>query len=240
MVRKPVIGITPDLGDLPCPNTEYVIRRNYTDVVAENGGLPVILPYSQEVDGYLSELSGLVVTGGMFDIDPTLYGQVPKKSLITKPVRTNFEKAMIEGALTLDVPILGICNGMQLLAVCLGGKIIQDIPTECPAAIEHKPSKFEYLPQHEIELTGKSRFIRSNGPRSYVVNSIHHQAVLPHTAYSEIAIAPDGIVEGIESIGRGFAVGVQWHPEFGVSEVDALVWTAFMAACRDYVASNNV
>ncbi|WQO88783.1 gamma-glutamyl-gamma-aminobutyrate hydrolase family protein (plasmid) [Sinorhizobium medicae] len=88
-----------------------------------------MLPFGANSDAYFQTVDGLLVTGGMFDIDPQLYRQIARKQYVTKPERTAFEKALVEGARERGMPILGICNGMQLLAVCLGGELVQDIPS---------------------------------------------------------------------------------------------------------------
>lgn len=238
-MHRPRIGITPDINDIAAPETEYFLRRNYADAVSKAGGLPFILPYGEQVDDYLGAIDGLLVTGGMFDIDPALYNQPPRKSHALKPVRTNFERALIQGALSRQLPILGICNGMQLLAVCLNGKLVQDIPTEVEGALEHKPSQSAAVAQHQVEFLSESRHLRIKNGHAYGVNSVHHQSVLPSESFVTLASAPDGVVEALEAKKGGFAVGVQWHPEYGVAEIDSIVFDDFVATAREYSQKEN-
>lgn len=234
MIRLARIGITPDINDTAPPETEYVVRKNYADAVSKAGGLPFILPYGNQIEQYLNAIDGLVVTGGMFDIDPVLYGQIARKSYSMKPVRTDFERALIHGALLRQMPVLGICNGMQLLAVCLGGQLVQDIPTEIKDAIEHKPMQSPAVAQHAVEFSGTSRYLPIQNGQTFGVNSVHHQSVLPSTQYEALAWAPDGVLEALEAKEGGFAVGVQWHPEYGVAELDTVVFENFLAKAHEF------
>ncbi|MER9877285.1 gamma-glutamyl-gamma-aminobutyrate hydrolase family protein [Mesorhizobium sp. M0195] len=234
MPNLPRIGITPDINDLAAPETEYVVRQNYADAISKAGGLPFLLPYREHVDDYLDAIDGLLVTGGMFDIDPALYGQAARKDYVMKPARTDFERALIEGALSRAMPVVGICNGMQLLAVCLGGELVQNIPTEIDGALEHKPDQSASIAHHRIEISGTSRHLQMPRGEVHAVNSVHHQSVLPSDAYQVLAVSPDGVVEALEKKDGGFAVGVQWHPEYGVADIDALIFDALLAKAREY------
>ncbi|MER9708338.1 gamma-glutamyl-gamma-aminobutyrate hydrolase family protein [Mesorhizobium sp. M0204] len=234
MHHLPRIGITPDINELDHPETEYVVRRNYADVVSRTGGLPFLLPYGEQIADYLEALDGLLITGGMFDIDPALYRQMARKKYVIKPARTHFEQALVEGALARSMPILGICNGMQLLAVCLGGELVQDIPSEVDGALEHKPDQPGSIAQHEIRISAPSLHFEMSVGEVHKVNSIHHQSVLPCDAYQTLALSPDGVIEAIEAKSDGFAVGVQWHPEYGVADIDAIVLDGFLTNAREY------
>ncbi|RWG20968.1 MAG: gamma-glutamyl-gamma-aminobutyrate hydrolase family protein [Mesorhizobium sp.] len=234
MPHLPRIGITPDINDTAAPETEYVVRRNYADVVSQAGGLPFLLPYGEQVEDYLDAIDGLLITGGMFDIDPALYHQDARKKYVMKPARTSFEQALIEGALSRSMPILGICNGMQLLAVCLGGELVQDIPTEIEDSLEHKPDQPASIAQHRIQITGLSRHLRTPKGEVHEVNSVHRQSVLPSEAYEILAISPDNVVEAIEAKSGGFTLGVQWHPEYRVAKIDTMVFDSFLAEAKQY------
>lgn len=234
MTRRPIIGVTPDINDIGAPETEYLLRKNYADAVLSAGGLPIILPFAAACDLYLQEIDGLLVTGGMFDINPQLYRQPARKDFVMKPERTAFEKALIEGARNRGMPILGICNGMQLLAVCLGGGLIQDIPSEVEGAFEHKPAQSASITHHDVEIVSRSRHLDLAPGALHSVNSVHHQSVLPADSYNILAAASDSVIEALEAREGGFAVGVQWHPEYGASQIDDAVWRGFLAAAAQF------
>jgi putative glutamine amidotransferase len=231
---RPLIGITPDIGADLAAETEYAIRRNYCDIVLAAGGVPIILPYGNAATDYLALIDGLIITGGFFDIDPALYRQPPNKAVVTKSERTEFENRLIAGALALNLPMLGICNGMQLLAVTLGGELIQDILHDVPGALDHNPGTPATKRHHAIQLTGATDWIPSAACTVFQVNSVHHQAVMPSPAYRTIAVADDGVIEAIDVVGHDFAVGVQWHPEYAVSPLDGYVFEGLLAAARRY------
>ena len=133
-MTQPVIGITLD-SEQPGGYSKlpwYALRQNYAEAVVRAGGLPVLLPHEPEqAAGYLDKLDGLVITGGAFDVDPTIFGASTRHATVkTKDKRTAFELAVTKGALERDKPVLGICGGQQLLNVILGGTLIQHIPDE--------------------------------------------------------------------------------------------------------------
>ncbi|MBX6746861.1 MAG: gamma-glutamyl-gamma-aminobutyrate hydrolase family protein, partial [Acetobacteraceae bacterium] len=150
-----------------------------------------------------------------------------------KAGRTDFELAVTRGALRRDMPVLGICGGQQLLAVALGGTLIQHIPDSIKGALEHEQPNPRHEPGHEIAIEANTLLARIVGKRSMAVNSAHHQAVdRPGEGAVVNAIAPDGVVEGVEHPGYRFALGVQWHPEYAVDPADPLIFDAFVKACR--------
>lgn len=233
----PVIGITLDSeepgGTLAFPR--YALRQNYCGAVAAAGGLPMPLPHETDLaDAYLDRIDGLVVTGGAFDVDPALYGAANRHATVTlKTRRTRFELAILRGALTRDMPILAICGGQQLLNVALGGSLIQHIPDAVPDCLAHEQPNPRDEPGHEVALTAGSRLAAIAGRLRIAVNSAHHQAVKDVGTDCVVnAIAPDGVIEGIEDPRRKFCIGVQWHPEFTISPADAALYRAFIEACR--------
>jgi putative glutamine amidotransferase len=234
---RPVIGVTLDseppggYSRLPW----YALRQNYFGALVEHGALPVALPHHAELaEAYLDELDGLLVTGGAFDVDPALYGGGPAHPTVTlKPGRTDFELAVTRGALARDLPVLGICGGEQLLAVAFGGTLIQHIPDAIPGALAHEQPNPRTEPGHEVAIRAESLLGRIVGRTRMAVNSAHHQAVeRPGDGAVVNAVAPDGVVEGVEHPGYRFALGVQWHPEYAVDPADPLIFRAFVEACR--------
>lgn len=235
--RRPVIGVTLDAEDpggyskLPW----YALRKNYFAAVATAGGLPVALPHHPELaEAYLDGLDGLLVTGGAFDVDPTLWGGGSVHPSVTlKPGRTDFELAVTRGALKRNIPVLGICGGEQLLAVALGGTLIQHIPDAVPGALAHEQPNPRTEPGHEVAVASGTLLERIVGKPRMAVNSAHHQAVdRPGEGAIVNAVAPDGVVEGLEHPGYRFALGVQWHPEYAVDPADQRIFDAFVEAAR--------
>lgn len=234
-MTRPVIGITLDseepggYSNLPW----YALRENYADAVAAAGGLPLPLPHEpDQAEDYLNLIDGLVVTGGAFDVDPALFGAGERHpTVITKDRRTAFELAVTRGAMERDMPVLGICGGQQLLHVVLGGQLIQHIPDEVPEALAHEQPNPRDEPGHSVAVKPNTLLHRIVGTDRLDVNSAHHQAAKGEPDGVLInAVAPDGVIEGIEAVDRKFCIGVQWHPEYGVSAGDAAIFDAFIKA----------
>ena len=233
--KRPVIGVTLDsepaggYAKLPW----YALRQNYCDVVAAAGGVPVALPHEPElVEHYLGLIDGLVVTGGAFDIDPALYGAGERHRTVTlKERRTSFEWAITRGAVERDLPVLGICGGQQLLNVVLGGTLIQHIPDAVPGALAHEQPNPRTEPGHDVAVLPGSLLHRVTGAALLPVNSAHHQAAeRVGEGIVVSATAPDGVIEAIEDPRRRFCLGVQWHPEYGISPGDTALVEAFVEA----------
>lgn len=234
MARRPLIGLTADIEERASGSTEtaYVLRCNYAAAITTAGGMPVILPYDVSLAAsYAEMLDGIVITGGAFDIAPEHYGEVLQSPLVMKPERTDFELALLGEALTRDLAILGICNGMQLLAVKLGGKLVQDIQREIEGGLDHLIEPVPKATAHGISISPTSQFAGITQLTAAEVNSLHHQAVQASSYYQTSATcSEDGAIEAIEVQGRHFCMGVQWHPEYHTSAVDRALLKAFVAA----------
>jgi putative glutamine amidotransferase len=234
-MTRPLIGVTLD-AEQPGGWSRfpwYALRANYTDAIAAAGGLPVALPHDPALAAdMLDRLAGLVVTGGAFDVDPALYGATETHPTVTlKDRRTAAELALVQGALGRDMPVLGICGGQQLLAVALGGTLVQHIPDSIPGALEHEQPNPRDEPGHSVAITPGTLLHRIVGAGTMQVNSAHHQAVAtpgPHATVN--ATAPDGVIEGVEDMRRRFCLGLQWHPEFLIDPGDRRIFDAFIAA----------
>jgi putative glutamine amidotransferase len=237
MNKRPVVGVTLD-SEQPGGYSKYpwyAVRQNYADAIVAAGGLPVALPHDAALaESYLDLIDALVVTGGAFDVDPSLYGEGTRHATVTlKQDRTAAELALTNGALQRNMPVLGICGGQQLLAVALGGTLIQHIPDAVPNALQHEQPNPRHEPGHPIAVTPGTLLHRIVGTTAMRVNSAHHQAVChPGPRAIVDAIAPDGVIEGIEDPAYRFCLGVQWHPEFLIDPGDRLIFDALMGACR--------
>ena len=215
---KPVIGITPDIGTTaPRPGRaalpRYDLKVAYAEAVSAAGGVPVVLPYIDDPADALAICQGLVITGGAFDIPAELYGEKSGAGMgQTKAGRTAFEQRILRAAIASDVPVLGICGGMQLLAVECGGTLFQDIRTDVPGALDHEQKHDSREPDHAVRIAEGTELRRIVGVSELRVNSTHHQAVKDAGKARVSALAPDGIVEAIEVPGKR-ALGVEWHPE---------------------------
>ncbi len=237
MTSKPIIGITLD-SEEPGGYSKmpwYALRRNYCETVVAAGGVPVLLPHEPELaSAYLDLIGGLIVTGGAFDVDPALFGAASRHATVTlKARRTEFELAIVKGALERDLPILGICGGQQLMNVALGGTLIQHIPDEVGDCLAHEQPNPRTEPGHDVEVLAGSKLAAIVGTARIAVNSAHHQAVKDVAPNCVVdAVAPDGVIEGIEDPTRRFCIGVQWHPEYHISPADAALLRAFVEACR--------
>lgn len=240
--RRPNIGITPDVS-LPTPETphpRYELKVAYADAVMRAGGLPFVLPYSDEaqvIESYLDRISGLIVTGGAFDIPPEAYGEVARDGLgVLKPGRTTFESELLRGALRRKIPVLGVCGGMQLLNVVLGGTLFQDIHREVANAREHEQKHDRSQPHHPVEVKDGTLLAELTGRGQLMVNSTHHQAARKVSDDVLVsAVAPDGVVEAIEARNYPFALGVQWHPELLIHSVPAHlgIYRGFVGKARE-------
>jgi putative glutamine amidotransferase len=240
---KPVIGITPDFrppagaatgGEEPT----FFLRARYARPIAALGGVPLILPITTDPAlqrAVLERIDGLLITGSGPDLDPRLYGERQRlKFARMHPDRAAFELALVRRAVAADLPVLGICGGLQLLNVAFGGSLIQDIPRELEGALPHRPPA-AHRPAHAVEIRAGSRLHRIVAARRIRVNSAHHQA--PKAVGRGLivnAVAADGVIEGLEHSVKRFVLGVQWHPEY-LWERDARqrrLFTALLRAAR--------
>ena len=186
---------------------------------------------------YADYLDGLILQGGA-DVSPRAYGEEPlKPEWSGDPVRDAYELELVHEFMEAGKPILGICRGMQLINVALGGSLYQDLPTQCPESHGHETPDYDRN-AHEVTFTPGGQFAKwFGGAAGGRVASIHHQAV--QRLGKDVGVearAPDGVVEAIRWTGRSFVCGVQWHPEFHHLNSDMLdchpLLEAFLAAAR--------
>lgn len=216
----------------------YAIRENYLTSVSDRGAVPIPLVHEVGlVDILLDMIDGLVVIGGAFDVHPSLYGDTSMhETVVLKEKRTAFEWAITKGAIARKMPILGICGGQQLLNVVLGGSLIQHIPDTITNPLAHEQPNPRTEPGHSVKVEPNSLLAQITGLSELQVNSAHHQAVAKAAPGCIInAIAPDGVIEGIEmpQSEHPFCLGVQWHPEYHVTGADSKIFDAFIKACKE-------
>jgi putative glutamine amidotransferase len=217
-MRPPVIGITGRQASVrdDYPETLSHLRSDvfitaYAQSVARAGGVPVWLSREADPTDVVKALDGVLIAGGQ-DIDPRLYGQVPgPSSTVLDPPRDRFEIELVQAAIRLQRPVLGICRGTQLINVALGGSLVSDL-----AVGDGSSHAFLGYPashrSHAVEVVAGTRLATMLGDFA-MVNSYHHQAI--HRLGDGLVAtghAPDGVIEAIELPGAD-VIGVQWHPE---------------------------
>jgi putative glutamine amidotransferase len=211
---KPIIGIT-CLHDW----AEGRHRQNdtYINAISKAGGIPILLPCltdANDIETHLTLVHGLVISGGP-DADPCYFNAEPEPGLgAVNPEMDAYEVPLIQRALELDMPILGICRGEQMLNIAAGGTLIQHIPASVAGALKHRQEAPRHYPTHTVQVAAETKLAAMLGEGVLRVNTFHHQSVrdlAPGFVCS--AVASDGIVEAIESSTHSYAVGVQWHPE---------------------------
>lgn len=217
-MKKPVVGITH--ADAAFRDNEMRVRtyctHKYYWAVQRAGATAILLPAvesEEEMWTYLKLVDGLLLPGGE-DIDPRYQQESPSPKLgLVNPWRDSFELGMARMAYENRIPTLGICRGIQVMAVANGGSVYQDIGTEAAGAIQHSQNAPRWSTIHEIKIKSGSQLNKTLGEKAVYTNSFHHQAVkkMPK-GFQATAHTSDGIIEAIEAPGF-FYLGVQWHPE---------------------------
>ena len=198
----------------------YNLNPEYSDTIWRAGGLPLALPLVPEpvfADRVSAMMDGLVLTGSKYHLAPERYGQtllVPE--LESDRDRDDLDHLLLEWAFSRQVPVLGICHGLQAINVFLGGSLIQDIPTQITGALTHRTRSATGEYAHEVVVQSHSILNPSPEPIVARTNSAHDQTIERlGTGLKVIASSSDGVIEAVESedMDRHFVLGVQWHPE---------------------------
>lgn len=205
---RPLIGISANTADI-----DLTLRRVYCDQIVHAGGVPVVLPPVNDAEvliNMLEGIDGLVLTGGA-DYNPLWYGEQPEKELHTiNSTRDLPELLLTRLAFNRQIPILGICRGVQTMAIALGGNLVQDLKTP----LKHGQDAPRSEATHSVTITEGSTLYALYGQETFV-NSFHHQAVKDCGSHLHVvATAPDGVIEAVESTEQKALMGVQWHPEW--------------------------
>lgn len=240
-MNKPIIGVTPDFNagnrkDVGGKEPTYFLRARYMKAIEDAGGIPVVLPLLSNKDAWrqvVAHVHGLLITGSGSDLAPEFYGERQRyKFARMSRERATMEVGIAKAAYRADVPMLGICGGMQSINVALGGTLYQDIAAQLKTPIDHLPTHSATKTSHAVQIAPGSLLRRIAGKACVEVNSSHHQSVkqvAPNLV--QTAVSPDGVIEAIEAPDRSFCLGVQWHPEF-LYEQDPIQRRLFSALIR--------
>jgi len=240
---RPIIGVIASRYPRAGGNSTLAgIGEQYLLAVEAGGGIPLLIHLTRDsavLQAHYQRCDGLLFAGGG-DVDPASFGQEPHPQLGTiEPLRDEVELALARRALDDRKPVVGICRGIQLLNVVLGGTLYQDIASELPAASDHYASS--RMPgrahlAHPIALEPGSWLAAQLGTRELLGNTFHHQALRDIAPGLRVTgRAPDGVIEAVEGAGPGFVIGVQCHPEDLWESADprwARLFAGFVEAAR--------
>lgn len=214
-MKKPIIGLVP-LVDYE--RESVWMLPGYIEGIFNAGGIPVMLSLTDEaenIERYADMCDGILFTGG-HDVSPSEYGEetLPVCGECC-PERDSMERLLLREALRRNKSVLGICRGIQLINVVLGGTLYQDLPTQRPSEVVHHQERPYDKASHEISLVPGSPIFELLGKDTAAVNSCHHQGIKVLSDRLEaMATAPDGIIEAAYMPDKRFVWAVQWHPEF--------------------------
>jgi putative glutamine amidotransferase len=244
MLSLPLIGITCDYEPSEkMPGRLDICQQHaqFYQALERAEALPVLIPAVSDeakLRGYLQRLDGLLFSGAP-DIPPAAYGEEPhEKTVPMSSQRFEFEYALARLALKSQLPLMGICGGIQMMSTAAGGTVVQDIPSQIDNPLIHRTGKAANEARHEINVKPGSRFSTIFKDRA-ITNTSHHQAVKEvGEGFEVVAWTDDGVNEAIEMPGDRFAIGVQWHPERWLDGLPGMLqlFEEFTSACREYVS----
>jgi putative glutamine amidotransferase len=245
---KPIIGITPSIGQFENRGDIFRMEVSYVEAVEAAGGVPILLPPSgADAADLLALVDGIIFSGGG-DIRPDRYGdsEVHETTYGISDLRDDFEFRLLEAAMAADLPTLAICRGIQVLNVGLGGTLYQDVSLQPTAPVEHRQpwevGSWEN-PIHPVALAPDSLAAEVIGDATVATNSAHHQTLKEIApGLRVVGRADDGTVEVVEGVGKRFVLGVQWHPEkmFAVHPEQARLFARLVEEATAYRAQKSL
>ncbi len=231
---KPVIGILPLWDD---DKDSIWMLPGYSDGIREAGGLPFIFPFTfdkEDLSQLVDMCDGILFTGGQ-DVSPDIYGEKPlSDKVVCSAIRDRMEKTILKLALKRDLPILGICRGLQFINASLGGTLYQDLPSQKPSSTVHLQDHPYFANVHSVTIIDDSPLFTLLKEKRIGVNSLHHQAVKTLApSLKPMAISEDGLIEAAYKPEQHFAWAVQWHPEytFPSDKNSMLIFRKFVEEC---------
>ena len=238
MADRPLIGITLDYQESGTfsKRPHYAVRTIYFAAVEAAGGLPIAIPHlADRLPDYFKMLDGLVIPGGTHASPESWYVDLHEPAPYEETPRAAFDIAVVEGALARDLPLLGICAGMQELACVAGAKMTRNVHKHHKTSIDHRQGSTADQYAHDVTVEPGTRLASIVGAGRLEVNTAHQEAVVSVPSGMTIsARSPDGVIEAIELPKQKFALGVQWHPEFFIDAGNPhrKVFEALVSAAR--------
>lgn len=241
-MNKPFVGIGSDVQSPPGARERAFAYLTYVEALRRSGAIPVLIPPQPEnAAQVIEQLDGLVLAGGE-DCDPAAYGEPRHETVVETmdPRRQSNDLSLAKIARDRGIPTLGICLGLQMMNVAAGGSLMQDIDSQVDTEIRHA-SEPEDRARHDVLVEQGTRLAGILGDRELNVNSSHHQAIKKVGQGLRVtALAPDGVIEGLEDPRHPFYVGVQWHPEdMGGEDSASALFSAFVEAARKYAEAKQ-
>lgn len=231
---KPIIGVMPLWDD---EKESIWMLPGYLDGIKEAGGLPIIFPLTddeQEIVQLCNLCSGFLFTGG-HDVGAEVYKEEALPGMVDScEARDKLEQQVLEIAIADDLPVLGICRGIQFINASLGGSLYQDLPTQHPSDTEHHMTAPYDTEIHKVKIYDDTPLRKLLQEEEIGVNSYHHQAVkVLSPKLVAMAESEDGLIEAVYMPGKKFLWALQWHPEFSykVDEKSRKIFEAFVNAC---------
>ena len=230
-IHAPRIGLT--MYGCNAENS-YSIPREYIDSVERAGGISLVLPPVTNVQAALAQVDGVLLIGGG-DLCPDCYGGEEHESIyMVDHERDTYEMRLTSAVLEADLPMLGICRGLQVLNTVLGGTLHEHLPDVYGDAVQHRLPPRDPVP-HSVRVTAGSLLEEIMGQQEFSAASWHHQCLDQVAAdLTVVATAPDGVVEAVERRAGKWCVAVQWHPELTAATdlVQQRLFDAFVENCR--------
>lgn len=235
---RPYIGVNADFAPATKQSAAAVrLAAGYLDAVVAAGGLPVVVPPFHrdiDLDAYLDRLDGFVLTGAAGDLDPRRHGLPTHPAVCLLPERRDdSDRALVRKLLVRRMPLLAIGLGMQQLNVACGGTLYLHLPEELPRGLPHRDPTGQ-AHRHTAMIEPGTRLEEVYGPGEICINSSHHQSVRqPGQGLRVAAVAPDGVVEAVETTDPDwYCLGVQWHPEAeSATALDMQLFECLVQSC---------